>query len=613
MPYTPDYDTGCVYKKKQDGSRGKKVGCTDPGKAAVKRYLAALHANADESIERGQLVEQNRLKTFTFNKAELQRLEKAVRKISAKAMQVLGAKGAVLFGMQDIMEPVDLGQQQMRQVAEGDVVDAADRFKGRRGPGKSQFSPEEEEERKALRQKYYGAGGEIEKVRPAAARKGLEKPIAQMSPEEFEEAGFVLKVPQEVLDDFETMVNETKLAGNLFEEARDWYHSIRRLLDQETPNDRDATLLGLLIATYSPRAKFALNLVEAAYMFKAVQEDAIENPELLRQYLETFPGAEKREPGAPRGFTKAHKVPNFAMNLIAPELAGKRRGGEMAYDNVYAWNSTIDTWMIDAFYPMLKKASTQKEFERLKGKMMSDVVSYRYMANLVAQEAKKLNLLPHELQAIVWVAMKRRQSGADAATTEESVGQIKEAILNIKSINEDLAVVKEELERNGWLGTLFQEIDENGFEAAAKFTLGIKDEKGKTAVPGVRSITSSGKKGEQFKYFPDAPPEPKAPKEPKAAKPKKAPKPKPEKRYTDPKFNKLATYYVMNDVIQMPTGKFNNLYDSIMLYLDPDFSTEKAVEYITGRFDPEAKATGKYFREEIARRVMEVLIQELKI
>ena len=69
----------------------------------------------------------------------------------------------------------------------------------------------------------------------------------------------------------------------------------------------------------------------------------------------------------------------------------------------------------------------------------------------------------------------------------------------------------------------------------------------------------------------------------------------------------------MNDVIQMPTGKFNNLYDSIMLYLDPDFSTEKAVEYITGRFDPEAKATSKYFREEIARRVMEVLIQELKI
>ena len=47
----------------------------------------------------------------------------------------------------------------------------------------------------------------------------------------------------------------------------------------------------------------------------------------------------------------------------------------------------------------------------------------------------------------------------------------------------------------------------------------------------------------------------------------------------------------------MPTGKFNNLYDSVMLYLDPDFSTDKAVKYVLGRFDPEAKATKDYFKE----------------
>jgi uncharacterized protein YukJ len=48
----------------------------------------------------------------------------------------------------------------------------------------------------------------------------------------------------------------------------------------------------------------------------------------------------------------------------------------------------------------------------------------------------------------------------------------------------------------------------------------------------------------------------------------------------------------------MPTGKFNNLYDSIILYLNPEFSTETAVDYITGRFDPEATATSKYFKEQ---------------
>jgi hypothetical protein len=47
MPYV--VDGKCVYKKKSDGSRGEKVGCTD---GSVKDYLAALHTNVDESKER---------------------------------------------------------------------------------------------------------------------------------------------------------------------------------------------------------------------------------------------------------------------------------------------------------------------------------------------------------------------------------------------------------------------------------------------------------------------------------------------------------------------------------------------------------------------------------
>ena len=73
-------------------------------------------------------------------------------------------------------------------------------------------------------------------------------------------------------------------------------------------------------------------------------------------------------------------------------------------------------------------------------------------------------------------------------------------------------------------------------------------------------------------------------------------KPKPAKRWTDPAFKGLNTFYVMNNVVQMPTGKFNNLYDSVYLYLDPKFSSEKAVEYITGRFDTESKSSKKYFK-----------------
>jgi hypothetical protein len=41
----------CVYKK----DTGKKVGCT---KGSVKKYLAALHANANESLDY-ELTEEN--------------------------------------------------------------------------------------------------------------------------------------------------------------------------------------------------------------------------------------------------------------------------------------------------------------------------------------------------------------------------------------------------------------------------------------------------------------------------------------------------------------------------------------------------------------------------
>jgi|10_taG_2_1085330.scaffolds.fasta_scaffold55853_3 hypothetical protein len=41
----------CVYKKGPGGKPGKKVGCT---KGSVKKYLAALHMHADESLERSE-------------------------------------------------------------------------------------------------------------------------------------------------------------------------------------------------------------------------------------------------------------------------------------------------------------------------------------------------------------------------------------------------------------------------------------------------------------------------------------------------------------------------------------------------------------------------------
>ena len=542
-------------------------------------------------------------KKYSFTARDISQLEKSTNIILAAVQEKIpGVSGASSIGYESLLKQEKPTVSQLKKVAEGDVIDQyRDRFLGRRGTAKSQFSPDEEEERISLRKKYYGPEGDISKKMSAKARKGLEKGIGELSPEEMEAGGYVLEVPKEILEDFSVMVNELKRSGDLFEEAKDWYHSINRLMLKETGSETDAALFGLLIATYSPRAKFSLNLMEAAFMYKAIAADAKSNPKLLRQFAESFPVKKLSKPDeGPQRKIGYLKVANFALNLIAPELAGSRdpESGQLEYNEIYRWNSTIDTWMIDAFYPMLRKASTAKEYSAIKGKMMSDPFTYSYLSELVAKEAKKLDLLPHELQAIIWVAMKRRQSGEDAATTKESIGQIEQSLKSIAEYRGDLEKMTDELENgSNWVRVLFKEIDTEGLQSAADYALGIKQDN-KWIAPGLRSIAARGKSGDQFKYFPD---EPKPPKEKEKIKrvkgPKKPPKEKEMKPYEDPRFNSLASYYVMNTVIQMPTGKFGNLYNSIMMYLEPGFNVGSAVSAITGAFDRGSKKASKFLEE----------------
>ena len=66
MPYVVRKRKGkkCVYKKKKNGKPGEKVGCT---KKSIKKYLAALHINANESLEE---------KTMKISKQKLERIIK---------------------------------------------------------------------------------------------------------------------------------------------------------------------------------------------------------------------------------------------------------------------------------------------------------------------------------------------------------------------------------------------------------------------------------------------------------------------------------------------------------------------------------------------------------
>lgn len=61
MPYVVRKRKGkkCVYKKKKNGKPGEKVGCT---KKSIKKYLAALHINANEGLEEvNEVKRQNKI------------------------------------------------------------------------------------------------------------------------------------------------------------------------------------------------------------------------------------------------------------------------------------------------------------------------------------------------------------------------------------------------------------------------------------------------------------------------------------------------------------------------------------------------------------------------
>lgn len=60
MPYSIDHKNKCVYKKKADGFRGEKVGCT---KGSLKDYVAALQIHAEnKKLMKKTIKEQDELK-----------------------------------------------------------------------------------------------------------------------------------------------------------------------------------------------------------------------------------------------------------------------------------------------------------------------------------------------------------------------------------------------------------------------------------------------------------------------------------------------------------------------------------------------------------------------
>lgn len=88
----------------------------------------------------------------------------------------------------------------------------------------------------------------------------------------------------------------------------------------------------------------------------------------------------------------AEKVFSFTLNLLDP-----------TYETLQEFNPvTIDTWMLLYFYPHLSKDEREA--------LIQKAGAYTFMSRKIQQLAKKLNLKPLELQAMIWVAMIRKET-----------------------------------------------------------------------------------------------------------------------------------------------------------------------------------------------------------
>lgn len=278
------------------------------------------------------------------------------------------------------------------------------------------------------------------------------KNYISMTPEDMEAGNFVLSIDRKIMDG----INEFIELGL---DAKDWYTEMNKKIF-EAFGDSDGCLLLILLAIFSPRNKLTSNLRLAAQTYCGIKIDVEQNREMLEEFISLTPadaykrvkGGEfldlKTVRGAKEGavffnvylpnlirvlrlyksknytFTKndvtrelskhltmtgaldkssvisAEKVFSFTLNLLDPTFQ---------FEDIGWLPTTIDTWMAAFFWPHLSKN------EQLKA--VSKTANYVYLAKLTQQLAAKFNMKPHEMQAILWVAMIRKKQGPNYDVT----------------------------------------------------------------------------------------------------------------------------------------------------------------------------------------------------
>lgn len=262
-----------------------------------------------------------------------------------------------------------------------------------------------------------------------------------------DKTGRIIKVNPKVIASIENFASEGS-------ELQDWYHDMSRQI-HEALGESDACLYLMLVASCSPQNQLTKNLIEASQLFIWFKTDLNENSDMVSSFLsdvtnsvqhiyellrtkykklniakavyggDSIPVIDAKLKNIINTFKlyvqssyavskgdalqyitllynpnartanniigidnpiRGLKVMNFALNLIDPDYS--------VSDKWY--NVTIDSWMIQFFYPNI--------IDKEKDKVFKQPIRYMYLAKIVGDTAKKIGTSPTKLQASIWVA-----------------------------------------------------------------------------------------------------------------------------------------------------------------------------------------------------------------
>ena len=283
-----------------------------------------------------------------------------------------------------------------------------------------------------------------------------EKPkYLSMTTAELEEGGYVVKIDKSVFDSVEEIVD-------LGMSAKKWYEDMNKKI-MEAMNQSDGCLFLILLGIFASFARLADNFKLASQVYSGIKKD-LSNPETERELLAMIelPSTEVyqriktknefKNLATVKGFIKGNKsvptvLPNILRTLklykakgynfepkdVAQEIGKHIRPDTGAlldtkvissekilsfclnlidpqYQTEHGWFPvTMDIWMATFFYPELGT----KE----KRKILAQNKNYVYLAKQTQDLARKFNMEPLEMQAILWVGTIRKRKGDNYLST----------------------------------------------------------------------------------------------------------------------------------------------------------------------------------------------------